>query len=306
MQVVSIDLGSNTLRLLLYDCKEGRAIATYERMVKTADGLAQSGLISKEAIERIVGALAEAKGVIDYDRYPTIAITTEALRQAKNGQEALDEIAQRSGVGFRIIDERSEALLTLEATKSRLDILGIKERYFLLIDIGGGSSEVTFVKGDEVRSKSFKIGIVTLAQKAGNLEGVKRLLPQLCAEAKRFIDGVTELWGKPQLMVATAGTPTTVAAMKLGMDVSTYDPERINGTSLYYKELEYYLNRLLSMPKEERERVVGVGRDELIAAGILIFKAFFEMAGVDKAIIVDDGLREGAAIDYCNRLKSKK
>jgi exopolyphosphatase/guanosine-5'-triphosphate,3'-diphosphate pyrophosphatase len=103
----------------------------------------------------------------------------------------------------------------------------------------------------------------------------------------------------PRLFVPTAGTPTTVAAMKLGMTYATYDPLRVNGTPLAKGELRTQLKRLLSLDERARQVLVGVGREDLIAAGILIFERLYGILGFDEAVVIDDGLREGVAIAAC-------
>ena len=87
--------------------------------------------------------------------------------------------------------------------------------------------------------------------------------------------------------------------MKLGQTYESYDASKINGTSLVMSELDLYLKKLLAMPFEEREVIVGTGRSDLIAAGILIFKQLFTIVEFEKCVVVDDGLREGVALKGC-------
>ena len=87
--------------------------------------------------------------------------------------------------------------------------------------------------------------------------------------------------------------------MKHGLNYETYDASKINGTSLEVNELDIYLKELLSMPFEQREITVGTGRSDLIAAGILIYKQLFGILGFESCVIIDDGLREGVAIELC-------
>jgi exopolyphosphatase/pppGpp-phosphohydrolase len=109
--------------------------------------------------------------------------------------------------------------------------------------------------------------------------------------------------GKVNSFVATAGTPTTVAAMKLGQTYETYNASKINGTSLQINDLDFYLKKLLSMPFEEREITVGTGRSDLIAAGILIYKQLYILLEFENCIVIDDGLREGIALYICKSIK---
>jgi exopolyphosphatase/guanosine-5'-triphosphate,3'-diphosphate pyrophosphatase len=90
--------------------------------------------------------------------------------------------------------------------------------------------------------------------------------------------------------------------MKLGMTYATYDPVRVNGTLLHREELKTQLRRLLALEERQRQALVGVGREDLIAAGILLFDSLYGVLGFDEAVVVDDGLREGVAIAECRKL----
>ena len=299
MDVIAIDLGSNTLRVLKYDCVSQKQIFVYEKVVKTADGLASSGEINYEAVARIVTALKELKEVLDFSSAQVRAVTTEAMRRASNGQEVLGQIEKETGVRFHIISGEEEAGLTLLAVKKRLKKLHYASDTFVLADIGGGSTELIFHYKDETISRSFPVGIVTVAQSCTSLEEIEEVLPCKMLEMRMFCAQLYATREKPDSFVATAGTPTTVAAMKLGFDYESYDAVKINGTSLQKEELEFYLEKLLSMPFEERERAVGTGRSDLIAAGILIYRQLFMLLEFEKCVVIDDGLREGVALEVC-------
>ncbi len=297
--MIAIDLGSNTLRVLEYDCTTGKQISEYEKTVKTADGLAQYGTINNEAIGRVISAIQEAQEQIDFSSSIVRAVTTEAVRRAANSDEVLAQIKKETGVTFEIISGEEEARLTLLSVKHRLTVLQHASDSFVLIDIGGGSTELIFHYTDEIVSKSFPVGIVTIAQTHETLENIEKVLHKEMADIQIFCNQVYENKGKVNTFVATAGTPTTVAAMKLGQNYETYDASKINGTSLEVGELDIYLQKLLSMPFEEREIAVGTGRSDLIAAGILIYKQLFSLLSFESCIVIDDGLREGVAIEGC-------
>ncbi|WP_295421284.1 phosphatase [Sulfurovum sp.] len=299
--IIAIDLGSNTLRVLCYDCQTEKVVAEFEKIVKTADGLKEHGFINDAAIGRVITAIKEAKQVIDFSGQRIKAVTTEALRQASNAKEVLRRIEQETGIAFEIISGDKEAESTLLAVKNRLTKLQYASQSFVLADIGGGSTELIFHYPNETISKSFPIGIVTIAQSYQKLENIAQALPKEMFEMQMFCAEVYATKGKVDSFVATAGTPTTVAAMKLGQVYETYDAQKINGTSLNISELDFYLKKLISMPPEEREITVGTGRSDLIAAGILIFKQLFSIVEFESCVVVDDGLREGVALEACRR-----
>ena len=297
MQVVAIDLGSNTLRVVKYDCKSKDIVAEYEKIVRTADSITKNGLIDRAAQDRIISGLKEAKELIDFSNCTLKAVTTEAMRVAKNSLEVLTKIKNETGIEFEIIDSKQEALYTLKAVQNRLNILKKDIKNFVLVDIGGGSTELIFYINGEVYTKSFDLGIVTVANIANSLEDIDRILDKKVVEIKDYVKDYLKY---DLTFVATAGTPTTIASMKLGFTYDTYNAKAINGVVLSIDELDLYLKKLLSMSKKDREKTVGVGRDDLILAGILIFKQIYLVLNMDNAIVIDDGLREGVALSLCS------
>jgi exopolyphosphatase/guanosine-5'-triphosphate,3'-diphosphate pyrophosphatase len=298
--MVAIDLGSNTLRVTKLDCQSGKFIADFEKIVKTADMLKDTGVIHHEAVDRVIYAIKEAKKKINFSENRVKAVTTEALRRAVNSKEVLERIEKETGVSFEVISGEEEARFTLLAVKHRLNRLHFASKAFVLVDIGGGSTELIFSYPDKVISRSFPVGIVTIAQSYQDLEGISTALPQEMLELERFCMETYAEQGKVDSFVATAGTPTTVAAMKLGQTYACYNPKKINGTSIVKDELDFYLKKLLAMPFDEREITVGVGRSDFIAAGILIYKQLFAIVEFDSCVVIDDGLREGVALEECH------
>jgi len=297
--VIAIDLGSNTLRVTRLDCGNGRFVADFEKVVKTADMLESTGVIHHEAVDRVIYAIKEAQNTIGFHCEDVKAVTTEAIRQAANSQDVLARIQKETGIFFEIISGKEEARLTLRAVKHRLAKLHFASKSFVLVDIGGGSTELIFNFQDKVISRSFPIGIVTIAQKYQDLETIAEALPLVMQDMERFCIETYAEQGEVDAFIATAGTPTTVAAMKVGQTYACYDAKKINGTTILKEELNFYLDKLLAMPFEEREKTVGVGRSDLIAAGILIYKQIFNVVEFGSCMVIDDGLREGLALEAC-------
>ena len=301
-KIIAIDLGSNSLRILKFDCATKRQIGVFHRTVKTADGLAQTGKINKEAVVRVVTALNDAKIELDFSDATVKAVTTEAIRQAKNGDEVLKTILAQTGIAFEVIDGMTEAKYALRAVQHRLAILGERPKSFMVADIGGGSTELLFHYGEgKSFSKSFQVGIVTVTQKFKTLPEIAKAIPVVMNPMRNYFNEVTTQHGEVELFIATAGTPTTVAAMKLGMEYATYDAQKIHGTRLTPKELAQQLMKLLEMSQEERVKAVGVGRDDLIASGILIYDELYTIGGFQESMVIDDGIREGVAFDECEK-----
>ncbi len=285
------------------DCSKKKFTLQYEKVVKTAELLHAEGIISDTAIQRILEGFKEASAILDFENDQCIAVTTEAMRRASNAQEVLEKIERETGVKFQVIGAHKEAELTLFGVERRLDSLGFSGS-FVLVDIGGGSTEIIFKKGNISESKSFPVGIVTMASKYPSQEALKQNLLHELAEIETYFKAYCQSEGKPDFFVATAGTPTTISAFKQGMTYDTYDVERVNGTTLNYFDCMKALDELLALSFDERARYVGVGREELIISGVMIYAAFFDLFGFESSVIIDDGLREGLAVAACeNTLK---
>jgi len=162
------------------------------------------------------------------------------------------------------------------------------------VDIGGGSTEISIVNGDDIFSKSFDLGIVTLTQMYG-LANLQKGLDEKFLEIKNFFKDKKI----PQKCIATAGTPTTVAAFLKGLDYKSYDYKRINNTILKIHDIIKAEKKLLSLDFQERKRWVGVGREDLIISGIRILVGVLKLFDFDECTVVDDGLREGIALYKC-------
>ena len=283
-KITTIDLGSNTFRVLNYDCESGESISTYEKVVGTAKNLSVDNTISEGALQKIINAIKTAKKEIGF--FPQIrAVTTAALRKASNAQTILEKIESKTGIAFEIISGDEEAKLTLLAVRNRLQSLKIFHENFVVVDIGGASTEIIVVDGESVKVKSFDIGIVTYDEH----KDVLRSMHKFCTNIKTDV------------VVSTAGTPTTIAALKLGQNYKTYDPNSVNGTNIDFDDFKSVREMIVSSDPQEQDRLVGKDRADLVVVGIELFRQVLEYLNVSSSIVIDDGLREGIALDYCSR-----
>ncbi len=296
-EIVSVDLGSNSFRVLKYDYINHKIISEYNEVVGMADGLIDTGLISFEAQQRVVNAILHSVQIINYDPKNAVCVTTAAMRKASNNKEVLKYFKDKTGITFEIIDGNEEARLTLLAVKYALKREKINSSKFILLDIGGGSTEIIVNTNDNYSAHSFDFGIVTMTQKYLKYHDLHNDLDSRKKDIKEFLDSLN-LDLSDYSFVATAGTPTTIAAIKLGQDFFSYDRNIVNGAIVDLNDLEYCLNIFKNSSKEEIARLVGRGRVEFIEVGIFIYKAIFEVLNKKESIVLDDGLREGVAINY--------
>jgi exopolyphosphatase / guanosine-5'-triphosphate,3'-diphosphate pyrophosphatase len=297
-EIVTIDLGSNSFRVLKYDCVNHTIISEYNEVVGMADGLVDTGLISSEALKRVIEAISHSIKVINYNPENAICVTTAAMRKASNNKEVIEYFKEKTGTAFSIIDGKEEARLTLLAVKYALKREKINSEKFILLDIGGGSTEIIINTNDNYESHSFDFGIVTMTQKSLNYNDLHNDLELRKKEIKIFLDSLNIDLEKYSF-VATAGTPTTIAAIKLGQDFFSYDRNIVNGTIVNLDDISNSLDIFKNASKEDIAKLVGRGRVEFIEVGIFIYKMIFEVLNKKESIVLDDGLREGVAINYC-------
>lgn len=297
-EIISVDLGSNSFRVLKYDCKNHKAILEYNEVVGLADGLVDTGLISIDAQKRVINAIFDSIKKVNYDPSRAICVTTAAMRKAKNKAEVLKNFKDKTKLDFKIIDAEEEARLTLLAVKYALKRESIPSKKFILLDIGGGSTELIVNTNDQNILKSFDFGIVTMTQSYLEKDLLQKELLFRKKEIKNFLNSLNINLNEYSF-VATAGTPTTVAAIKLGQDFFLYDKEVVNGSIVNLEDLENCLKIFQNSSKEEITRLVGRGKVEYIEVGIYIYKTIYEVLAKSESIVLDDGLREGVAIDNC-------
>ncbi len=291
--MIGFDLGSNTIRIVQMDCKSKKRVREFERIVKTGKNLQRTGYISDESIQNILNALKDASKVIDFKSDKTKCIATQALRVAKNADEVISSIKDKFGLEFEIIDGNSEARYTIFGVKNAIRSLGIKDDDFAIFDLGGGSTELSYVQNNNISTKSFPFGILNIYERYNQdlLLGIRKELKPLAKFAKRH--------KRPSFLIATAGTPTTVCAFLQGLDYEHYEHEKVNGKALHVEDYKKAYDMILSMSSGEQERYCGIGRSELIKTGILIVINLMANIGFSKSIVIDNGLREGVALSLC-------
>ncbi|WP_046993403.1 exopolyphosphatase [Aliarcobacter butzleri] len=296
-EIVTIDLGSNSFRVLKYDYKNHKIISEFNEVVGMADGLVETLNISKDAMIRVINAINKASQDLNFDPKDAVCVTTAAMRKALNNKEVLSFFEEKTGAKFSIIDANEEARLTLLAVKYALKREKINSENFVLLDIGGGSTEIVVNTAQRYKAKSFDFGIVTMTQKSIKKEDLEKDLDDRKIQIKEFLNSL-KIDLKDYSFVATAGTPTTIAAIKLGQDYFSYDRNIVNGTKVNLNDLEDSLKIFKSHSKDELTKLVGQGRVEFMEVGTYIYKMVFEVLQKDESIVLDDGLREGVAINY--------
>jgi exopolyphosphatase/guanosine-5'-triphosphate,3'-diphosphate pyrophosphatase len=313
--LAGIDIGTNTLRLLIAEIGRGsfRELYADRRITRLGQDLDRSGMIARAAGERSVKVLLDfAAGIRRYGARNIAAIGTSALRNASNTREFLTIVKEKTGLDIRVISGEEEARLTLLGVRYSLKVAGIARGPShvpsCVMDVGGGSTEVIISPGagDPVIA-SLPLGAVYLTERFLEHDPPSPdELARLRAAVMNELDGHPgQLRKAPSgLFIGTAGTITTLASIKLGLEA--YDPGRINGCTLTRDEIDDMILALNGLTREERKTVRGLepGREDIIIAGAVITREIMARFRRISMLASDWGLREGIVLDLYERLST--
>ncbi|MBI3581782.1 MAG: Ppx/GppA family phosphatase [Nitrospinae bacterium] len=293
----SMDIGSNTIRLLVADagpCESFKKLYSSQKITRLAQRSHETGLLSEEAMERTIAGAGELlAGAAHLRPFFVSAAATHAVRRAKNGPEFAGRFRQRLGFPLNVIEWEKEAELSLKGAGT---VVGMKNP-ILLFDIGGGSTEFIYRGADaRVRAVGTELGVVRLAETFIKhaplvMEEYRNLEAYLKAElAKTALELSPE---KPFLLVGTAGTITSIAAIIY--NVRSYSPERVNNKILPRKAVADLLGEIGRLTLGERSKITTLenGREDLIIPGIALALAVMDAFAVEYITVSDAGLREG-------------
>jgi exopolyphosphatase/guanosine-5'-triphosphate,3'-diphosphate pyrophosphatase len=298
MRPASVDVGSNTVRLMVAEKGDGRSfqiVDRSQRITRLGEGMGSRRRLKSAAIARTLDALVEFRrrweglGVTKYR-----AVATSAVREAENADDFVRE-ARTAGVDIEVISGIQEARLVMDGMEPALrggrgDLI--------VIDIGGGSTEFIHSADGAVRDiVSTELGVVRLTE---------RLLvgdPPRQQEIGRLVNFVEKaidpLYNRFKIsgagrLAGTAGTVTTLAAVSLGLDV--YDSDTVEGHILSIDRIDHILREFLTMTGRQRLArypVMTHGREDVIVAGTIIIKVVMERFGITELTVSDRGILEG-------------
>jgi exopolyphosphatase/guanosine-5'-triphosphate,3'-diphosphate pyrophosphatase len=302
MRRATIDLGSNTVRLLVADLEAGtrgwRVIDADQRVTRLGEGLTASGRIAEAAAARTAAAVGEYVTRARRAGAERVAIVaTSAVREAANGRAFAAALERATGERVTVVSGSEEAALTLAGVLAGLDARD-GAAPVLVFDIGGGSTEYILARdGTPLEAISLRLGVVDLAERypfRGPVDWPRyaamqaEIAGRLVAELPERIRAA-----RTARLIGTAGTATTLAALDLGL--AAYDPGRVQGHVVTRAGVEALLARLGALTVEERATLpcLEPGRADLIVAGTAIVSATMDLTGATQMTVSDWGLREG-------------
>jgi exopolyphosphatase/guanosine-5'-triphosphate,3'-diphosphate pyrophosphatase len=301
----AIDLGTNNCRLLIARPEDGgfTVVDSFSRIVRLGEGLGQSNALSREAMDRAVGALAVCADKLRR-RNVSIArsVATEACRRAENGQEFIDRVRLETGILLDIIPPQEEARLAVLGCHKLLEP---GDGAALIFDIGGGSTELVLVDQEtgatRIRSWwSAPWGVVSLTESEGSeaLEGpdrlsaYKRMRERARHAFSRFAEMLPQVTDDIRLL-GTSGTVTTLASVHLALP--SYDRRQVDGLHVPIEAMRDISTRIAEMSHEQCAALpcIGVERADLVVAGCAILEAILDIWPAKNLGIADRGIREG-------------
>jgi exopolyphosphatase/guanosine-5'-triphosphate,3'-diphosphate pyrophosphatase len=323
MILAGIDIGTNTIRLLVVQAGDTphRELHSGMTITRLGQDLDRTGALSPDAQERSLAALKECAEIIQRHHVDhTTAVGTSALRQAANAAAFIAEAKSRVGIDIRVISAEEEARLTLLGVRRALARGDSGDdgplASALVIDIGGGSTELVITHKGAVRSMaSLPLGAVYLTERVlRHVPPDSEELQRLRAAVRTKLDGWERVAlrserdrrGSVLTCAGTAGTITTLASMDL--ELRTYDPARINGHILLKTRLDEMVSTLSRATRKQRSGIAGLerGREDIILAGAVIAQEIMERCCATEMLVSDWGLREGIVFDLQEKLGTDK
>jgi exopolyphosphatase/guanosine-5'-triphosphate,3'-diphosphate pyrophosphatase len=307
MRVAAIDIGTNSVLLLVAEVTARGLVAVEERATVTrlGQGVDRSRVIHDAAIERTNACLAEyAQRIEDLGATRITVAGTSALRDAAGGERIRSFIQSRMGTALRVISGRDEAILTFRGAVSGLEA-SLDSSPLVAFDVGGGSTEIVQgvrVPGDlgDLRvefAESFDVGSVRLTERHITTDPPSPFELEAATETAEAAFAHLANLAKDSPPIGIAGTITTLAAVSLGM--KTYDGSRIHGRTMSFTDVERVVGELAKMTLANRKCVAGVhpGRADVIVTGGIVVLAVLRRLGATAMRISDRGLRWGLAAE---------
>lgn len=302
----AIDLGTNNCRLLIARPSHDGFIVVdaFSRVVRLGEGLAATGRISDEAMDRAVAALSICADKLKRRNVALArSVATEACRRASNGARFIERVRRETGILLDVISAEEEARLAVLGCHVLLES---GESNALIFDIGGGSTELVLVstEGPVPRIldwQSAPWGVVSLTESLrgdmSNEANRRAIYADMRARVSEafapFAARLPDVAGLAPRLLGTSGTVTTLASLHLGLP--SYDRRAIDGLIVPSDSMRTISQSLAGMSIEERRLVPCIGREraDLVVAGCAILEAILDIWPAEQLGVADRGIREG-------------
>lgn len=305
MKIAVIDIGTNTVLLLIAQIIEGKieTLNHAQRTPRLGKNIDAEGVIGKPAFIRVLEVLKDYKRIIDeYKVDKLIAFGTSVLRDVSNKDEFLNFIKDETGIDIEILESSQEAYWSYRGV-----ISGIHENgNIVVIDIGGGSTEISQGTLQEVQcTHSINIGAVKITERYFKNNPPSQTEINVASDFVRAaIMKIGDCDFTSSRLIGVAGTPTTLASIDLGL--KDFDANKISGHRLSFSKIEEIFKKLVKMKTEEIREISNTteGRADIITAGTLILLEFMKFGKFNELIVSERGVRYGIALREWEKLKA--
>lgn len=320
----ALDLGTNSCRMLIARPQGSQflVVDSFSKPVQLGRGLEASGRLSRSSMARTIHALQVCRRKLDQHNVKSMRlVATEACRRARNGKDLMRNIRRETGLPLEVIGPEEEARL---AVISCAPLVSHKTETLMVVDIGGGSTELVWIDLEDVEPRerpraimklsegfdnpqpggarvvdwiSVPLGVATLRDMFSDVEDdqgrfalMSWYFEELLADFAPYADGSP---GEGFQIIGTSGTVTTVAASHLNL--RRYDRTKVDGLAMSTEQIDRVIQSYLALGPEGRRADPRIGRERhaLIMSGAAILQTLMRVWPTDKLSVADRGLREG-------------
>lgn len=306
--VAAVDCGTNSIRLLVAEVLPDGSLNELHRqmeIVRLGEGVDQTGEFSIDAIERTVRAAASYSDIAGkFGAMKLRFAATSATRDAKNRHLFTIPIEEIFGIKPEVITGSEEAALSfIGATKSLVQLGKISKSLYLVIDIGGGSTEFVLGVTEPTQSISVDIGCVRMSERHSLQEVVtdqQLAAAQLDIQAAIAKAAAVVDLKKAKSIIGVAGTVTTVAAIALGH--TEYRSDLLHGAIISAKQVSEVAAQLRSMSREQKAAIPAMhpGRVDVIAAGALVLDLIMQEVKLPELVVSEHDILDGLALSLAS------
>jgi len=295
--VAALDCGSNSTRLLIAD-EHGHPLVRLMRITRLSEGVDARGTLTETAMARTLQVLAEYRTLMDEHQVARgLLVATSAVRDASNGREFLEAARATVGVEARLLTGDEEATFSYTGATATLEPSALVT---MIVDIGGGSTELAALVDGTMVEYSMQLGCVRVTERALGAgivapERERAARDMIRAELDRALEtrpALAALAGRVRL-VGLAGTVATLSQMAAGLTV--YDRDAVHHQVLSLATVRHWRDELARRTPQERLTLAGMvpGREDVLCAGLFILEAVMERFQVTDLITSEDDILDG-------------
>ena len=304
-RVAAVDCGTNSTRLLVMG-EDGSEHTRLMRITRLGQGVDATRKLAPDAVDRTLEVLTDYRAVIDLAEVRSIRlVATSATRDAENGDEFLQAASNIIGAPAELLSGLDEGRLACAGA-----MLGLSETTHasVVVDIGGGSTELALWRDRDVAATSLDIGCVRVTERflhhdpptGAELQGAASFVGAALRDGMDIVPGLDAV-SQDGILVGLAGSVTTLAALELGLD--EYDPTVTHHSTLTRAAVGRWCDVLANEPASARarRRTIVSGREDVIVGGAVILREVMDALGFDACVVSESDILDGIALSLLGR-----